>query len=135
MGEAVLVERMVTDAVAEIIVGIGRDRAVGPYLLLGSGGVLAELLAGTEVLTLPARAADIETALGRLKVSKLLAGYRGRPAGDIAGLIECILAVQRYALANLHSLLELDVNPVMVRPAGLGAVAVDALIRLVETPA
>ncbi len=135
MGKAVLVERMVTDAVAEIIVGIGRDPAVGPYLLLGSGGVLAELLAGTEVLTLPARAADIETALGRLKMSKLLAGYRGQPAGDIAGLIECILAVQRYALANLHSLLELDVNPVMVRPAGLGAVAVDALIRLVETPA
>lgn len=135
MGEAVLVERMVTDAVAEVIVGIGHDPAVGPYLLLGSGGILAELLADTAVLTLPARAADIEAALATLKVSKLLAGFRGQPEGDIAGLIACILAVQDYALANLPTLLELDVNPVMVRPAGLGAVAVDALIRLVETAA
>ena len=132
MGEALLLERMVTDAVAEIIVGIGRDPAVGPYLLLGSGGVLAELLADTAVLTLPARAADIEAAILTLKAAKLLAGFRGQPAGDIAGLIACILAVQSYALANLHTLLELDVNPVMVRPAGLGAVAVDALIRIVE---
>ncbi len=135
MGEAVLVERMVTDAVAEIIVGFGHDPAAGPYLLLGSGGVLAELLADTAVLTLPARAADIADAIGSLKVSKLLAGYRGQPRGDTGALIACILAVQDYAIANLHRLLELDVNPVMVRPHGLGAVAVDALIRLVEPPA
>lgn len=130
IGEALLVERMVTDAVAEIIVGIDRDPAIGPYLLLGSGGVLAELVGDSVILMLPASEDDIHAAIASLKVAKLLEGHRGRPAGDVAALVECVLAVQRYALANLGRLLELDVNPVMVRPIGYGAVAVDALIRL-----
>ena len=65
-----------------------------------------------------------------LKVSKLLKGFRGKPAGDVPALIETVLACTRYAEANVDSLTELDINPVIVRPAGHGAVAVDALIRL-----
>jgi hypothetical protein len=64
-------------------------------------------------------------------VSRLLAGYRGRPQADVAALIEAALACSRYAAANVERLAELDLNPVIVRPQGLGAVAVDALIRLV----
>jgi hypothetical protein len=74
----------------------------------------------------------IATAISRLRVGKLLAGYRGRPAGDVAALVESALACARYAAANLERLSELDLNPVIVRPAGRGAVAVDALVRLVE---
>jgi hypothetical protein len=65
-------------------------------------------------------------------VARLLGGFRGRPAGDLPALIDTVLACTRYAHANLASLAELDINPVIVRPAGLGAVAVDALIRLAE---
>ena len=65
-----------------------------------------------------------------MKVAKLLHGHRGKPAGDIDALVGTVLAIQRYALANLDRLLELDVNPIIVRPVGKGAVAVDALIRL-----
>jgi acetate---CoA ligase (ADP-forming) len=133
LGEALLVERMVTDAVAEVIVGVNRDPAIGPYLVLGSGGVLVELVGDSATLLLPATDADIRDALAGLKVARLLAGFRGRPAGDMTSLVACVLAVQSYAIANLDRLLELDVNPVMVRPLGLGAVAVDAMIRLVET--
>jgi hypothetical protein len=61
---------------------------------------------------------------------KMLQGFRGKPAGDVAALIDAIMAVSRYATANLASLIELDVNPLIVRPAGFGAIAVDALIRL-----
>ena len=75
---------------------------------------------------------SIEAALRRLKVSKLLTGFRGKPAGDVPALVAAILACTQYAKANLDSLLELDINPVIVRPAGLGAVAVDTLIRLTE---
>jgi hypothetical protein len=121
---------MVTDAVAEVLVGISRDPAIGPYLVLGSGGVLAELVNDTAILMLPVCEDDIRTALATLKVAKLLAGYRGKPAGDVDALVAAVLAVQSYALKNLDRLLELDVNPVMVRPAGYGAVAVDALVRL-----
>jgi hypothetical protein len=80
----------------------------------------------------PFEAASIETALRKLRVGKLLAGYRGQPAADVAALVEAVLACTRYAAANLERLVELDMNPVIVRPAGSGAVAVDALIRLVE---
>jgi hypothetical protein len=65
-------------------------------------------------------------------VARLLAGYRGQSAADVPALIEMALACTRYAEAQLDRLLELDINPVIVRPAGLGAVAVDALIRLVK---
>jgi len=65
-------------------------------------------------------------------MAKLLAGYRGRPAGDIDALIDIALACTRYAQAHLDRLVELDLNPVIVRPVGRGAVAVDALIRLAK---
>jgi hypothetical protein len=60
----------------------------------------------------------------------MLQGFRGRPLADVPALIDAIVAVGRYAEANLAALVELDVNPVIVRAAGGGAVAVDALIRL-----
>jgi hypothetical protein len=60
----------------------------------------------------------------------LLQGFRGRGKADLAALADLIQGVARYAQAHLDSLVELDVNPVIVRPEGRGAVAVDALIRL-----
>jgi hypothetical protein len=63
---------------------------------------------------------------------QLLLGFRGKPAGDLAALVQTVLACTRYAAANLERLAELDLNPVIVRPQGRGAVAVDALIRLRE---
>ena len=133
LGEAVLIERMITDAVAEVLVGINRDPAIGPYMVLGSGGVLVELVGDSAILMLPAEETEIRAAIAGLKVGKLLSGYRGKPAGDMDALVDCVLAIQRYAIASLDTLLELDVNPVIVRPAGHGAVAVDALIRFAGT--
>jgi hypothetical protein len=80
----------------------------------------------------PFDAAAVTAALQRLRVARLLGGFRGRPAGDVPALVETALACARYAQANLDTLAELDINPVIVRPAGSGAVAVDALIRLTE---
>jgi hypothetical protein len=61
----------------------------------------------------------------------LLRGFRGRPAADVPALVETALGCARYALENLERFIELDLNPVIARPSGRGAVAVDALIRLV----
>jgi hypothetical protein len=73
---------------------------------------------------------SIESALQGLAVRRLLDGYRGKPAADCDALVSTILAVAHYASSHLETLVELDVNPVIVRPAGLGAVAVDTMIRL-----
>jgi acetate---CoA ligase (ADP-forming) len=132
IGEAVSVERMVPDAVAELIVGVTRDPALGPVLVVGSGGILVELVADSAQMLMPARVSDIRAAIGSLKVSRLLAGYRCKPAGDIEAAVGAILAIQAYVLDNLDRLAELDVNPLMVRPVGSGVVAVDALISLGE---
>jgi acetyl-CoA synthetase len=130
LSDVLLVEQMVSDGVAEILVGVTVDPQFGQVLVIGAGGVLTELLRDTVTLLPPFTADAIESAIQRLKVSKLLAGYRGRPAGDMPALVAAVLACARYAEANLNTLVELDINPVIVRPASLGAVAVDALIRL-----
>ena len=93
---------------------------------------LAELLRDSVTLLPPFDAAAVAAAIQRLRVARLLGGFRGRPAGDVPALVETALACARYAQANLDTLAELDINPVIVRPAGSGAVAVDALIRLTE---
>jgi len=134
LSDNLLVEQMITDGVAEILVGMTVDPQFGQVLVIGAGGVLTELLRDTVTLLPPFTTASIQAALKRLKVSKLLAGFRGKPVGDTPALIEAVLACTRYADANLNSLVELDINPVIVRPAGLGAVAVDALIRLANAP-
>jgi acetyl-CoA synthetase len=130
LSDSLLVEEMVSDGVAEILVGVIVDPQFGQVLIIGAGGVLTELLRDSATLLPPFTAESIEAAIRRLKVSKLLAGFRGKPAGDVPALVATVLACTRYAEANLNALLELDINPVIVRPAGLGAVAVDALVRL-----
>jgi len=126
-----LVERMVTATVAELIVGVARDAVLGLYLVLGSGGVLAELVADTATLPLPASRREITDALRGLRVHKLLTGFRGAAEGDIEAAIDAILRIQDFAVAHRHTLHELDVNPLMVRARGQGAVAADVLMRVV----
>ena len=121
---------MVGDAVAEVIVGVSRDPQVGLVLVVGSGGLLAELAGDRVVLLAPASRGEIEAALSELKVAALVEGFRGRPAGDRAALVDTVLAVQRFALDRADRLVELDVNPLVVRPAGRGVAAVDALLRI-----
>jgi acyl-CoA synthetase (NDP forming) len=125
-----LVEEMITGGVAEILVGAVVDAQFGLTLVIGAGGVLTELMQDSVSLLPPFTQTSIAAGLEELTVYKILRGFRGRPPADVPALVSAIVAVGRYAEANLDSLVELDVNPVIVRPAGAGAVAVDALIRL-----
>jgi acetyl-CoA synthetase len=130
LSDTLLVEQMIDDGVAEVLVGVTVDPQFGQLLVLGAGGVLTELWHDSVTLLPPFSAAAVSAALARLQMAPLLYGYRGRAPADVAALVETVLAVTRYARANLERLAELDLNPVIVRPRGRGAVAVDALIRL-----
>ena len=125
-----LVEQMCTDGVAEILIGVIVDPQFGQVLVLGAGGVFTELMADSATLLPPWTRENIGAALRGLTISKLFHGYRGKPAADVEALIDTVVNVGRYASAHVSTLIELDVNPVIVRPAGLGAIAVDGLIRL-----
>lgn len=126
-GDGVLVERMVTDGVAEMIVGISRDPVYGLMLTIGAGGVLAELLTDTATLLLPTTAEEVAQALAGLKIARLLAGWRGGPAADIDAAVTAILGVARFAQAHGSMLEELDINPLIL--CENDAWAADALIR------
>ncbi len=132
--ENFLVEKMVTGAVAELIVGIKRDDQFGPALVIGAGGTLVELIIDSVSLLLPTNRAAVAEAIGTLTVSKLLIGFRGSPAGDVDAVIDAILSIAEFAQEHWDTLLELDVNPLMVLPKGQGAVAADALICLLSDP-
>jgi acetyl-CoA synthetase len=130
LSDRFLVEQMATQVVAEIIVGVQRDAQFGLSLTLGAGGILVELLQDVQTLLFPVARGEVLQALQSLKVWPLLAGFRGKAAGDVEALVDAVLAVAAYAQANAHRLLELDVNPVLVMPEGQGVLAVDVLIRL-----
>jgi acetyl-CoA synthetase len=132
LSDSLLVEQMTTDGVAEILIGLIVDPQFGQVLVLGAGGVLTELLSDSHTLLPPWTRESVKAALRGLKVGKLLGGYRGKPAGDLEALIDTVLNVSRYAAANLATLVEIDVNPVIVRPKGSGAIAVDVMIRLIN---
>ena len=129
LGPRVLVEAMVPDPVAELIVGAVRDPQFGLHLVVGAGGTAVELMADSRVLLLPTDEATVRAALAELKIWPLLGGWRGRPAADVAAAVRAILGVADFAMARADRLLELDVNPLILRAAGLGAVAADAVIR------
>lgn len=128
LADRFLIERMVPDAVAELLVGVHHDPAFGPALTLGAGGVLVGLVRDTATLLLPVTREEIEAALSSLRVWPLLRGFRGRPAGDVPAVVDAVQAVAAY-VRDHPQVTELDVNPLLVLPEGRGAIAADVLIR------
>ncbi|MGA0071124.1 MAG: acetate--CoA ligase family protein [Steroidobacteraceae bacterium] len=126
-----LVEAMVERPVAELLVGLHRDPQFGLSLVLGSGGVLVELVADSASLLLPTNEAEVLGALERLKVWKLLQGYRGSAPADLDAVVAAVLAIAGLAGSQGEQILELDINPLMVLAGKGGVVAADALMRVV----
>ncbi len=124
-----LVEKMIDQPVAELIVGASRDPVFGLSLTLGAGGIFVELLEDSVILPLPTTRSEISEAISRLKIAKLIEGYRGRPKGDLEAAVTAVARAADYVVMNAARLEELDINPLMVLPEGHGVAAVDALIR------
>ena len=130
LSERIIVESMVAGTLAELLVGVTHHPCFGLALVIGAGGALVELIDDTATLLLPCDRAAIAEALAGLKVARLLAGHRGGPPADLDAAIDAVLAIAACAEDHRDSLVELDVNPLLVLPQGRGAVAADALIRL-----
>ncbi|MEO7726371.1 MAG: acetate--CoA ligase family protein [Burkholderiales bacterium] len=127
--DGLLVSEMITDGI-ETIVGVVNDSVFGPVVAFGLGGIFAETLKDVTYRLAPF---DIETAeemISELRASPILRGVRGRPAGDLAALAQTLEAVSQLAWQLRDRLEEMDINPLLVRPAGRGVVAADALLRL-----
>ncbi len=118
-----LVERTVTDVVAEVLVAVRRDAPVGWLVTLGFGGVSTELWQDVTHLLAPVTVTDVVAALARLRSAPLLTGFRGRPAADIGALAELVVAVVDAVVGT--TVVEVELNPVLV--GRTGAIVVDAL--------
>jgi acyl-CoA synthetase (NDP forming) len=123
----VLVQAMVA-GLGEVLVGYRVDRDVGPLIMVAAGGVLTEIVRDRSLRLAPIDLADAREMIAEVRGLLPLAGYRGRPKGDLDALAYAIVALSR--LAEDASVAEAEINPLMVLPAGEGVIAVDALVKL-----
>ncbi|MEQ1611409.1 MAG: acetate--CoA ligase family protein, partial [Hyphomicrobiaceae bacterium] len=121
-----LVQEMVSGV--EAIVGVRTDPLYGPMLLVGSGGVLVELARDAQLAMLPVDAGQVAAMIDRLALARLLDGYRGKPAADRKALEKTVTGLARFYLDHRQEIAEIEINPLMVRSDGQGAVAVDVRV-------
>ncbi len=130
LSDSHLVEKMIEGAVAELIVGVARDPQFGPYLLVGGGGILVEIMKDSVSLLLPTNGDTVAAALAGLQSAPLLQGFRGAPRADLEAAAEAVIAVAALVERDPERIIELDINPLMVLAEGHGVVAADALISV-----
>ncbi len=123
----VIVQKMSTSEGLELILGGRRERAFGPVVLLGLGGIYAELLQRTAVRVAPLTAEDAAAMISELGIEELLKGYRGRPPLDREALVDAVLRVSTLMEAH-PELAELDINPLLLLLKGV--LALDARLLL-----
>lgn len=126
--DGVLVQRM-EQGIAEVIIGLRRDRDVGPVVMVGVGGILAEIGGGHAVRLAPVNMQTAREMIAEVAAFAVLRGFRKRPRGDLQALAQVVCAMSLLACAQTHPVLEAEINPLLVKADGV--VAVDALLTLV----
>ena len=130
LGERFLIEEMVEGVVAELIVGVATDEQFGPYLIVGGGGILVEMMKDSQSILLPVDKEGIREALERLQCAILFDGFRGQPKADLGAAADAILAIASFVEDDPAAIVELDVNPLMLLAEGQGVVVADALLSM-----
>lgn len=127
--DGVLVQRM-EDGLTEVIVGYRHDPMVGPVVMVGMGGILAELYHDMALRMAPVSADEATAMLGEVKGLAVVRGFRNLPQGDLHALAETIAAFSRLAQLPGQPVAEAEINPMIIKSDGV--VAVDGLIILRE---
>ena len=112
----------------EVILGYRVDELVGPIVVLGSGGVLAEILDDKSVRIAPVAISDAMEMIEEVKALSIINGYRGMPKGDIFSLAKAIVSISKLSFNK--KIKEAEINPLIIKNDGKGVVAVDGLIVL-----
>lgn len=123
----ILVQRM-EKGLAEAIVGFRRDPQVGPVVVLGIGGILAEIYKDFALRLAPVSIDTARAMVGEVRGLAVIRGYRGLPRGDCEALAQAVAAMSQLALLEGRTVTEAEINPLIVKPEGEGVVAVDGLI-------
>jgi acetyltransferase len=114
----------------EMILGAVNDPHFGPYVMVGLGGVLTEVLHDVSHRFAPITPDDAREMLAELKGAKILEGYRSAPPADVDAIVDALVRLSCLISDHQDRIAEIDVNPLFVRAKGKGAVAADALVVL-----
>jgi acyl-CoA synthetase (NDP forming) len=125
--DGILVQQM-RSGLAEVILGFRRDPDVGPVVVLGVGGTLAELYKDIAIRVAPVSPDEARTMVEEVTGLAVIRGYRGMPKGDCDALVAAIVGVSQLAGDEFAAVEEAEVNPLLVLPEGEGVVAVDGLV-------
>jgi acyl-CoA synthetase (NDP forming) len=112
------------------MIGIRRDPQFGFAMTLATGGMLVELLEDATTVLLPASREDISKALARLKISKLIDGYRGKSGADREAILDGLERLSALALDGRKKIEELEINPLFLLADGI--IAVDVLMQIAD---
>ncbi len=122
------IQEMVTGA-REVIIGMNRDPQFGPLVMFGLGGIYVEVLKDVTFRVAPMAASQAKAMISSIRSYKLLTGVRGQAASDLAAVEDTILRISQL-VTDFGEIAELDINPLLVREEGKGAVAVDMRLIL-----
>jgi len=125
--DGILVQQM-QRGLAEVILGFRRDPAIGPVVVLGAGGVLAEVYKDISIRVAPVALEEAHAMIEEVRGLAVIRGYRGLPRGDCAALAHAIVAMSQLGALDDASVVEAEINPLLVLAEGQGVVAVDGLI-------
>ena len=126
--DRLLVLQMVA-GLGEALVGFRYDPDAGPVIVVAAGGLLAELYQDRSVRPAPVDLPQARQMVAEVRAFALLAGDRGGPEGDLEALAGAVCAMSGLASAGGPPVVDAEINPLVVLPAGQGVVAVDALVR------
>jgi succinyl-CoA synthetase beta subunit len=114
--------------VGEVLLGYRVDRDVGPLIMVAAGGLLAEIMRDRSLRLAPIELGTAQEMIAEVRGLAPLTGYRGKPKGDLDALARAMVALS--TLATDPSVVEAEINPLIVCPVGQGVIAVDALVKL-----
>ena len=127
--DRVLVQPMVS-GLGEVLVGYRIDPDVGPLVIVAAGGIFTEIYRDRSLRLAPVDFAVAQEMIAEVRGLMPLAGFRGKPIGDLDALARAIVALSQLATMPDPPVAEAEINPLIVLPAGEGVVAVDALVKL-----
>lgn len=128
VADAGAIVQLMASGVAEAYAGVIDDPLYGPAIVFGLGGIFIEILKDSAIEMALLSRDDALSMIHRIKGAPLLLGARGRPRGDIDALASLLVNLSRFAIAHSGQFKALDLNPIIVRAAGEGVVAVDIAV-------
>ncbi|MDO4574150.1 MAG: acetate--CoA ligase family protein [Planctomycetia bacterium] len=126
--DSILIEEMAPKGV-EVIIGCNRDAKFGPLMMFGLGGTMVEVLKDVQFRLAPMSKYWADNMIRSIRSFAVLDGFRGTPKADIEKAAEIILRLSAMAV-NHPEIAELDINPLIVHPMGMGCSVADSRIQL-----